>query len=151
MTLLVVKKKGDHNCKTKKDYLITTKPFKKGEVIAKIDASKTCEKAWSSLQIGKDKHIDVGDTLLYMNHSCNPSTIIDTENLQLIANKDLSKGDIISFFYPSTEWEMSQPFECWCGSENCLKKIDGAKNLNVKDLRTKYHFAKHILELSGLE
>jgi len=141
--LEVVKQQGEFN-----SYLITKKAFSKGEVIAKIESNKFCEKAWYSVQIGKDIHIKVGEKLVYMNHSCNPSVIIDTETLEIKANNDLTEGDKITFFYPSTEWEMSQPFECWCGFKDCLKKIDGAKNLKVKELKEKFYFAKHILDLT---
>lgn len=26
-------------------------------------------------------------------------------------------GSIVTFFYPSTEWDMEQPFECRCGAK----------------------------------
>lgn len=29
----------------------------------------------------------------------------------------LKKGQDITFFYPSTEWDMAQGFECSCGAE----------------------------------
>lgn len=33
------------------------------------------------------------------------------------ALRDIQPGDELSFFYPSTEWEMAQGFECKCGAK----------------------------------
>jgi len=41
--------------------------------------------------------------------------------------KGLKIGDELSFYYPSTEWEMTQSFDCLCGTASCLGKISGAK------------------------
>ena len=50
---------------------------------------------------------------------------MDVERLALVARRALPVDTELSFFYPSTEWEMAQPFDCWCGSVRCLKKIQG--------------------------
>lgn len=33
------------------------------------------------------------------------------------ALRDIKEGDVLEFFYPSTEWDMAQPFECSCGAK----------------------------------
>ena len=84
------------------------------------------------------------------NHSCDPATYIDTENLQIIALRDISKGDELTFFYPSTEWEMIQPFQCNCQAQNCIKEVKGAKEfLRNDDLKTllAHPHSPHILKL----
>lgn len=130
----------------------TIKHFKKDDVICKLHGTTNTVKAWTSVQIGRDSHIDLNSELVYLvstinkNHSCDPSIKIDCENLQLIANKDLKPGDELTFFYPSTEWEMQQAFECWCGGSSCLKSIQGAKYI-PKNLTKSFYFAKHIKEL----
>lgn len=61
-------------------------------------------------------------------HSCDPSVRIDCSdpaNLLLVAFKDIQPGQDATFFYPSTEYEMAQPFECWCRSDACIKSISG--------------------------
>jgi len=35
----------------------------------------------------------------------------------------LKKGDDITFFYPSTEWDMAQGFDCNCGAKVCLTAV----------------------------
>jgi len=48
--------------------------------------------------------------------------------------QDLTKGDELTFFYPSTEWDMAQPFVCNCGNATCLQLINGASHLNNSTL-----------------
>jgi hypothetical protein len=57
--------------------------------------------------------------------------------MQLIALKEISAKDQLCFFYPSTELDMAQPFECRCGSNNCLQTIRGALHVPI-DLLLKY-------------
>jgi hypothetical protein len=132
-------------------YLVVEKPFKKGEHIATFNITEYCEPAWCTIQVSKDKHVNIVEPLLYMNHSCNPSVNIDTSKGLVISNRDLSEGDAVTYFYPSTEWKLAQPFDCWCGSQKCLKTVSGAIGLNVKSLRKEYFFNQHILELSGVD
>lgn len=56
-------------------------------------------------------------------------------------------GDNMTFFYPGSEWEMTQPFPCWCGAERCINSIRGAKYLSKEVMSQQYFTAKHIQEL----
>lgn len=49
----------------------------------------------------------------------------------------LKAGQELTFFYPSTEWNMAQGFDCFCGSRNCCGYISGAKNMSSEQLRGK--------------
>lgn len=44
-------------------------------------------------------------------------------------DRDLHEGDLLTFFYPSREWHMAQPFECNCYDPGCLGAIMGASEL----------------------
>ena len=46
--------------------------------------------------------------------------------VRVARGRPLRVGDKLTFFYPSTEWTMAQPFECRCGSAGCLGVIRGA-------------------------
>ena len=59
--------------------------------------------------------------------------------------RDLKEGDILSFFYPSTEWTMVQPFMCFCNEETCLGKINGASQMGKAKLKG-YWLNQHIEE-----
>ena len=52
----------------------------------------------------------------------------------LAGPKGIAIGDELTFFYPSSEWAMAQPFNCFCGSANCRGRIDGAGNMSAKQL-----------------
>ena len=91
-------------------------------------------------------HIELNSDFVYLNHSCDPNVVINTSDMNIIAVKDISPQEELTFFYPSTEWEMDQPFECWCGSSQCLKIVKGAKYLSQEN-RNQYFLNRHILSL----
>ncbi|KAL2912117.1 phosphatidylserine decarboxylase 1 [Polyrhizophydium stewartii] len=126
--------------------LVVAAAVAQGEAIAPIRGTTQAAKAWTSVQIAKDTHIELNSELVYMNHSCNPSAIIDTANMQVVATRALRPGDEVTFFYPSTEWDMSQPFVCWCGAERCLRRIRGARYIPRAEFGDLY-LAPHILDL----
>ena len=97
-----------------------------------------------SVQVADDRHIHLAPEFLqYINHSCEPNTFFDTKNGEVVALRDITPNEEISFFYPSTEWSMTQPFACFCGTNSCLGQIQGAVHLPKQTL-TKYRFAGHI-------
>ncbi|PSK55868.1 hypothetical protein C1H76_1223 [Elsinoe australis] len=120
-----------------------------GSVFAKITTSTpTNTKRWSTVQTSRDTHIELNSALLYMNHSCNPSLEIDVKSMEVKVARggDVSKGDELSFFYPSTEWEFDNPFKCLCGSKGCLGEVKGAKYIKEEELG-RWFVNEHILEL----
>ncbi len=126
--------------------LITKQAYSKGEVICDIPTEKLFDKANRyTVQISKDKHTEVGK-LSALNHSCDPNVILDTENLQMVACRDIEKGEELSFFYPSTEWEMDAPFICLCGASNCIHVVAGARFLPLSTLENHY-LNRHIREM----
>jgi len=78
-----------------------------------------------------------------MNHSCAPTAVVDVTNWEVRAAVPVKKGTPMTFFYPSTEWDMAQPFKCGCGAKECLGTISGAKHLPRPILR-KYVLNQHI-------
>jgi hypothetical protein len=126
--------------------LITKQAYKKGEIICEIPTEKVIDKANRyTVQIGRDRHTEVGK-LSALNHSCDPNVILDTENLQMVACRDIEQGEELSFFYPATEWEMDAPFICLCGASNCIHVVAGARFLPLSTLENHY-LNKHIREL----
>ncbi|EGC41104.1 conserved hypothetical protein [Histoplasma capsulatum var. duboisii H88] len=119
------------------------------------------EKDYSTVQISATHHIRLNSDLLYCNHSCDPNVRFVTSTLsspdvgleepvagaiEVWSTRDIPVGEELRFFYPSTEWEMAQPFHCSCGAENCLGLVDGAKNVPVEALR-RYWLSGHIESL----
>ncbi|KAI0472306.1 hypothetical protein F4859DRAFT_100276 [Xylaria cf. heliscus] len=109
-----------------------------GAVFARITGVTTVSvPTWSSVQAGRNLHIELNSKLVYVNHSCVPTLEWDMERMEVRVsrNRDLKKGDLLSFFYPSTEFKMAQPFDCWCGAgEKCFGRVEGASKLDVESL-----------------
>ncbi|RYP67453.1 hypothetical protein DL771_007231 [Monosporascus sp. 5C6A] len=105
---------------------------------------------YSSVQAGRDLHVELHSNLLYINHSCAPTLEFDMERMEVRVahDNDLKKGDVLTFFYPSTEWMMAQPFECWCGAGEgkCLGRVEGAAKLGSEKLRGR-RLNRHIREM----
>jgi SET domain len=98
-----------------------------------------------SVQVDEDKHIHLfPEFLQYINHSCDPNTFFDTTNGVVVVIKAIDKGEELTWFYPSTEWSMTQPFECFCKTASCLGTIRGAACLS-DDAILKYRFSDHIV------
>jgi hypothetical protein len=109
--------------------------FDAGDSVSEFSADKIVTTAtYLTVQTGKDKHITLlPDFLQYVNHSCDPNVFFDTTRMQLIALKEIQPGDELMFFYPSSEWEMTQPFDCFCGTTRCLHRIQGAAYLTDEE------------------
>ena len=133
------------NTSTNQKSLNATTAIKPGEIISKFHAGITQSYAtYLTVQTGVDTHITLQPEFLqYINHSCDPNVFFDTASLELICLKPLQPGDELTFFYPSTEWEMSQPFVCNCQSINCLQLINGAAHLDKSTLQ-KYRLTDFI-------
>ncbi|KAI8826165.1 uncharacterized protein EV422DRAFT_515594 [Fimicolochytrium jonesii] len=102
--------------------------------------------SYTTVQISTTEHIELNSNLVYLNHSCDPSCVIDTVKKEVRVVREVREGEELTFFYPSSEWDMDQAFDCWCGSEKCLKRIQGAKYLTVDQLQHHY-LNNHIIEL----
>jgi hypothetical protein len=120
----------------------------RGSLLVPLVGLTESMKSYSSLQISRTEHVQLNSSLLYCNHSCEPTVEFDTGEmvLRVARDKDLRKGDPLTFWYPSTEWEMAQPFECSCASKSCKGWISGAKDMSAEVL-AQYWLNKHIQEL----
>ena len=125
--------------------LISNQDYQKGDLISTFSAGTiSTNPTYLTVQTGENIHITLEPEFLqYINHSCDPNVFFDTTSMQLIALKDISKGDEFVFFYPSTEWKMTQPFNCYCESLNCIKNIEGAYALSPSIIQN-YRFTDFI-------
>ncbi|KAF2870233.1 hypothetical protein BDV95DRAFT_575339 [Massariosphaeria phaeospora] len=121
-----------------------------GDVFARITNPTPTTCAYSSVQASRDLHIELNCDLLYTNHSCRPSLVFDMARWEVRVNPELEgglkTGDELTFFYPSTEWDMAQSFECRCEETDCRGKVSGAKDL-PRDVLKRYWLNTHIEEL----
>ncbi len=119
------------NTGTGEKSLHATSFFDAGEVVSDFAAAKMLDTPnYLTVQTGDNQHIILQPEFLqYINHSCSPNVFFDTSAMQLIALKEIQPGDELLFFYPSTEWDMAQPFDCFCGTTQCMHRIQGAAHL----------------------
>ncbi|KAL4993499.1 hypothetical protein BDV10DRAFT_189925 [Aspergillus recurvatus] len=120
-----------------------------GALFTKITTATPSVKAYTSVQVSRDAHIELNSDLVYCNHSCDPTLNFDMGKMEVrvVDDRPLKKGDPLTFFYPSSEWEMDQPFQCTCGAgEKCKGLIKGAKGMGRGGL-SGYWLNGHIEEL----
>lgn len=125
--------------------LFAQQSFQPGEVIADFSAGTiAAEPTYLTVQVGISKHITLQPEFLqYINHSCDPNVFFNTTTMQLVALKRIECEEEMTFFYPSTEWKMTQSFDCYCGSPKCIGKIKGASFLSA-ELQSQYRFTDFI-------
>lgn len=115
--------------------VITTQAVDPGGLVATLIVERTDREASRySIQQDEQRHIVVASPLRLMNHSCQPNCFLDVEALTVLALRPLAAGEELTFFYPSTEWEMAEPFDCHCGAPGCLHSIRGARELTREEL-----------------
>ncbi|KIR51452.1 hypothetical protein I315_06151 [Cryptococcus gattii Ru294] len=140
--------------------LVALRDFAPNGLIAPLtNISLAPEKAYSSVQFGTGPrdHLELNSDLLFMNHSCSPTTEVHLPPFRpnewgvYATSKGLKKGESLEFFYPSTEWDMAQGFDCACGSDTCLGKINGAKYTSLKELHARGYINQHILALKNAQ
>lgn len=133
------------NITTLSKALFALKAFNENDIICHFTITEVFKTpTYLTIQKGVDEHIMIAPTNLQLtNHSCNPNVLFDTDKLQFICIRKINVGDELCFFYPATEWDISQPFECLCNADNCLKTIQGAKYLS-KEILSKYRLTSFI-------
>jgi len=89
----------------------------------------------------------------FLNHSCDPTTWFQGEEV-LIARRDISVGEELTFDYGSSETQPSVCMVkgCLCGSQICRKRIS-PWDYRLPSLRQRYgdHFMPYILEKMASE
>lgn len=109
--------------------LRTSRGFRGGERVCGIPALARLDRpSRYTVQVAEDAHVEVG-LLTVLNHSCDPNVRLDTGRMEVVAARDIEPGDELAYFYPATEWDMAEPFECDCGAAECLGVVRGAKHL----------------------
>ena len=147
MNFAEIKQKQD----TDQQLLRSKKSFRINDVISSFSESIIgTEVTYLTVQISENEHIQLKPEFLqYINHSCDPNTFFDVDSMNLIALKNIQENEELTFFYPSTEWKMVQPFQCFCQTEKCLEQIQGASFIPLNKLK-EYRISSFISNKSGL-
>jgi hypothetical protein len=125
--------------------LFSVVDFQPGDIVCEFGAAAILPAPSPlTVQVGFNEHIYLQPGVLqYINHSCSPNIFFDLATFKAICLREINKGDELFYFYPSTEWEMAEPFQCLCGSPDCLGRIAGAAYLS-KDAIQNYRFSDFI-------
>ena len=91
-----------------------------------------------SMQIDEDLFLEstigIDDNI---NHNCDPNCFVEWDSFDLVALKDIKKGEEITINYNTFEYDLINmvencSFKCVCGSSSCLKEIKGFRYLTLK-------------------
>jgi len=125
--------------------LFTVASFEPGDIVCEFGASAIVQTpSHFTLQVNTNEHIYLEPSFLqYTNHSCFPNILFDTTHFKVECLRTIRAGDELCYFYPATEWEMAQPFQCICGYSDCLGYIGGAAFLS-KEIIARYKFSDFI-------
>ena len=129
----------------KGECLFANRNIKKGEMILHTDLTKL--KSYSEKEInnnpklqsdhcdyvGKMRYVIDDSPHSYMNHSCNPNTVVKHKTIAIkdtIAFRDIKKGEELTHDYTAGAFdqiETNNPWKmkCNCGNKNCRKIITG--------------------------
>ena len=92
--------------------LFTTKKYKTGETIITLSGQEfdkpTRESVYVGLINGKHVHVVDNDQGQYINHSFEPSAVIDGYNV--VALRDIDANEEVTFDYNKNEFQMASPF-----------------------------------------
>jgi hypothetical protein len=126
--------------------MFAKRTFARGEVIRPLPCTAVHDAPTQhTVQVGHNRHIEIGK-MAYINHSCNPNVIFDTARMLIIAAREIAPSEELTFFYPSTEWEMVVPFICLCGTPSCIHVVAGARFLPLSVLEN-YYINDHLREM----
>jgi SET domain-containing protein len=112
--------------------------FMKGEEVTDPECVRrienNIERDEDFLQVDYGRYIDMEEIYRCINHSCDPNSYMRGKN-ELVALKDIKKGEEITYDYSTTMWEDKEEtrkilgkdswvMECKCTAKNCRKIID---------------------------
>ncbi|KIM82932.1 hypothetical protein PILCRDRAFT_7382 [Piloderma croceum F 1598] len=126
------------------------KHFEIGETICFLEAHSKGSDTYTTFQCGPKDRIELRSDLAYVAHSCEPNIAFDLSShdrskWHVRAVQDIELGSPLTFFYPSTEWNLAKPFDCRCGARTCLGRVEGAKSLHREALMRRPHVNPWIL------
>ena len=122
--------------------LFASRDFAIGDLVMSSKPTVVTETRDShSVQIDWNRHILMDLPAVLINHSCDANVGIQNnksnESYDFWAIRPITKGEELTWDYEASEWELSTPFDCSCGSSNCRKRLEGFK-MNGDIIREQY-------------
>ncbi len=106
-------------------YLASSRPYEQGDLIVTLDGVVTVAPGRHSLQVGAGRHLDAppdaplepgADRFVWRatNHSCRPNARVTGHSI--VSWQPVAANEEVTIHYEATEWELTSPFRCTCGS-----------------------------------
>lgn len=125
--------------------VIAKKNFRKSDLLFVVKGPVKSKPTKYSFSIGLNKHIEPkrnngsSDIGHYLNHSCNPNSIIKIINngaktpyIKVLARRNIKAGEELTFDYASLEYDITaDKTKCGCKEKNCRKIMHGFKDLST--------------------
>lgn len=74
-----------------------------------------------------------------MNHKCHKYNLrLKEDNSGMVAVRPIARGEMLTFNYLTTEWNVIFPFSCLCGEPGCFRTIKGFKNMSKDEQQEIY-------------
>lgn len=134
--------------------IFAKKPINAGEIILSlaqnISLLSNVESSISSIQIDDDVYIEpkLPQIWQFCNHDCEPNAMLNTEKFQMIAIKNITQGEEITYHYCTTEFDLlskNEHFQCFCGSKYCIGTVSGFKHITQElKIKLKPHLATYL-------
>lgn len=109
--------------------VICYRPFRRGEVIARMNGEILNEIRQHTLQISPDKHLFDPYFSGYFLHSCAPNISLDMNSMTVTVLQDIPANSFLYMDYAETEDHLFKQFPCSCGASNCRGWIGGRKDM----------------------
>lgn len=126
---------------TKGQGLYADKTFHPNELVMSVRAKSIYDRRYShSIQKDWQEHIEMELPAILINHCCDANIgILDNDKgaFDFIALREIKNGDELSWDYECSEYEISTPFHCKCGSIKCRGILRGFK-YNRDDIKERY-------------
>ena len=128
--------------------LVAIRPSPRGTRVLTLTGRECPAPTRYSVQLGPELHLDQDcardefDLVRryfwrYLDHHCEPGTVILGRDV--IAVRDIARGEGVTFDYNTTEYDMAEPFACHCGSEHCVGLVSGARHLTGEQRARREH------------
>ena len=143
--------------------VIAKRHLEKSEVVFSVKGPIISQPTKYSFSVDLDKHIDPlredgkFDFGHYLNHSCDPNTIISVINdkeklpfIEVAARRSIKAGEELTFDYSSLEYETVVKVDCKCATALCRGTMHGFKDLPknmVKKYKKEGMIPAHLLKI----
>ena len=120
--------------------LYAQRAFERGERLLKVDGEETETPTMHSLQLSRSHHIvaPTEDVLppnedvsnhgwRFLVHACEPNATFHVASREIRAVRSIEQDEEISLDYNESEARLACPFECECGSQQCVGTVRGYK------------------------